>query len=365
MERGKMTTVPSEILKGWQGRPLTFMEVCGSHTMAIARFGIRNLLPKTIRLISGPGCPVCVTPVAYVDHALALAEMDGMVVTTFGDMMRVPGTPTSIAPNRTLTMARAEGADVRVVYSPLDALTIAEAEPDRQVVFLGVGFETTAPGLAATIRQAGSRHIANFSMLSAAKTIPKALSCLAGAGDIALDGLLCPGHVTAILGIDPYREMTERHGLACAVAGFEPGEILRGLASMVDQVTKGELFVDNCYPGVVKPEGNPKARELMYQVFEPIDAVWRGLGTIEGSGLGIRESLADFDAARRFDVSLPPSEEPRGCRCGDVLKGSIDPEACALFGKGCTPEQPKGACMVSGEGSCRAAYHYRMEAPPA
>lgn len=362
METGDRIDVHAKVLAAYRGPPLTFMEVCGTHTMAIARFGLRDLLPDTVRLVSGPGCPVCVTEVGFVDHALALAAVDGVTITTFGDMMRVPGSPLADAPNRTLDLARAAGADVRVVYSPLDALDLAARNPDRHVVFLGVGFETTAPALAATVLRARADSRDNFSMLSAAKTIPEALTLLATDEDIALDGFLCPGHVSAVLGTEVYRPLANDYGLACAVAGFEAGEILEGLVALVRQIEAQQLTVDNCYPGVVRAEGNPKARAILYEVFQPADTPWRGLGVIPGSGLEIRPELEAFDAAKRFDVSRPAPEEPRGCRCGDVLKGVIAPRECPLFGAVCTPETPKGACMVSSEGSCAASYYYRLEA---
>jgi hydrogenase expression/formation protein HypD len=348
-------------LNTWQGPPVTFMEVCGTHTMAIARFGLRDLLPQTIRLISGPGCPVCVTPVAFVDHALALAALEQVTVATFGDMMRVPGSSKEDDPAPTLTLARARGADVRVVYSPADALDIAEADPHREVVFIGVGFETTAPALAATVLRAEARGLRNVSLLSAAKTIPEVMTLLAEADDLALDGFICPGHVSAVLGTDAYLPIAAHHELACAVAGFEPAEILRGLVSLTRQIKDKSFRVDNCYPGVVRREGNPRAREVMYSVFTPAAAEWRGIGLIDGSGLAIRSELAAFDAAKRFNVVLPPPEEPKGCRCGDILKGIINPLDCPLFGNLCTPEHPKGACMVSSEGSCAASFHYRLE----
>jgi hydrogenase expression/formation protein HypD len=351
-----------EAIGSYDGRRLTFMEVCGTHTMAVARFGLQSLLPETIRLISGPGCPVCVTPVGYLDHALALAEMPGVVVATFGDLMRVPGSasPDGDAAPRSLVNARAAGADVRVVYSPLDAIEMARGCPDLQVVFLGVGFETTAPGLAAAVLKAAEAQVANFSLLSAAKTIPEAMGLLAEAGDLDLDGFLCPGHVSAILGLEPYRPLAEKHGLACAIAGFEPEEILLGLSELVRQTTTGKARVANCYESVARDAGNPLAREIMYRVFEPCTSRWRGLGPIAGSGLRIREAFAAFDAKRRFAVDLPEPREPAGCRCGDVLKGVIDPVACGLFGRSCNPEHPQGACMVSSEGSCAAAYNYRL-----
>jgi hydrogenase expression/formation protein HypD len=364
MGRDPRIAAHAKELGGWRGPPLTFMEVCGTHTMAIARFGLRDLLPGTIRLVSGPGCPVCVTPVGFVDHALALAATEGVTIATFGDMMRVPGSASAGAPAPTLTLARAGGADVRPVYSPTDALDIAATEPGREVVFLGVGFETTAPALAATVLQAEARGLANFSLLSAAKTIPEAMTLLAEADDLNLDGFLCPGHVSAILGTDPYLPLASQHRRACAVAGFEPAEILLGLVSLVRQVEAGAFGVDNCYPGVVRKEGNPRAMEVMRRVFAPCDAEWRGLGIIPGSGLALRAELSGFDAARRFEVTLPTPEEPRGCRCGDVLKGLISPSGCALFGDACTPEHPRGACMVSSEGTCAASYHYGLEETP-
>lgn len=353
-----------EGLRAYQGRRLTFMEVCGTHTMAASRTGLRALLPESMRLISGPGCPVCVTPVGYVDHALALAATDGLTITTFGDLMRVPGSAddTKAGDPPTLVRARAQGADVRVVYSPRDALRLARAEPSRQVVFLGVGFETTAPTLAATVAQAAEDRIDNFSMLLAAKTIPNALELLANAEDLALDGLLCPGHVSVILGPEAYEPVAQGHGVPCAIAGFEAVEILRGMASLVDQVVTGEARVDNCYEGAVRPGGNRKARQLIERVFEPCGSAWRGLGVIDDSGLALREPWAQHDAAKRFEVELPEPVEPKGCRCGEVLRGVIEPADCPLFGGQCTPERPRGACMVSSEGSCAAHYHYRSEA---
>ncbi|MBW2526829.1 MAG: hydrogenase formation protein HypD [Deltaproteobacteria bacterium] len=341
------------------------MEVCGTHTMAAARSGLRTVLPSQLRLISGPGCPVCVTEVGYVDHALALARRNEVIIATFGDLVRVPGSAPlerREAPP-TLSLARAEGCDVRVVYSPRDALALATAEPRREVVFLGVGFETTAPALAAAVAAAAAARIDNFSMLLAAKTIPEALAQLAAAPDVALDGLLCPGHVSVILGPEAYEPVVSRFGLPCAIAGFEPLEMLRGLKELVEQVVSGQPRVANCYPGAVRPGGNPKARALVDRVFEPCDARWRGLGTIPGSGLEFRPDYRRLDASRRFDVELPEPVEPRGCRCGDVLRGLLDPIDCGLFGTHCTPEAPRGACMVSSEGSCAARYHYRLEQP--
>ena len=350
-------------LAQWRGQRLTFMEVCGTHTMAAARAGLRQLLPSSVRLISGPGCPVCVTPVGYVDHAIALALRPEIIVSTFGDLLRVPGSrlPGEGHRPRSLAAARATGADVRVVYSPLDALAAARQNPKRQVVFLGVGFETTAPVLGAALLQAHSERLENFSMLVAAKTIPVPLEVLASSPELRLDGLLCPGHVSVILGSKVYEPLAERHHLPCAIAGFEPNEMLRGLAALVEQVGAGVARVDNCYPGAVQAQGNLKAQQVIERVFEPIDSVWRGLGAMPRSGLGLRSEFAELDAAKRFLVELPPPVEPAGCRCGDVLRGVLEPEQCALFGKLCTPDEPQGACMVSSEGSCAARYQYRSD----
>ena len=341
-------------------RELTLMEVCGTHTVSAARSGLRSLLPEQIRLVSGPGCPVCVSPVGYVDHALALAREPGLIITTFGDLVRVPGSASSDAVTAapSLATARSEGADVRVVYSPLDAISVARREPDKQVVFLGVGFETTAPAVAASIVRAAEQGLSNFSVLAAAKAIPPAMDALVRAGELRIDGFLCPGHVSVIIGSRAYEPLAGDHAVPCAIAGFEPVEILRGLVALVEQVEAGVARVDNCYPGAVTVEGNARAREVLARVFEPVDSCWRGLGEIPQSGLAIRSELAGLDAARRFEVDLPPPVEPSGCRCGDVLRGVIDPAECGLFGKTCNPEQPLGACMVSSEGACAARFHF-------
>ena len=347
-----------EVLSRYQGGPRTFMEVCGTHTMAIARTGLKALLPEGVRLVSGPGCPVCVTPVSYVDHALALAALPQVTLTTFGDLMRVPGSRHGKGPAPSLLRAKAQGGDVRTVLSPLVALDLAVAHRDRQVVFLAVGFETTAPTAAAAVLHARARGIDNFSILSANKTIPEAMVALASSEDLGLDGFLCPGHASVVIGTHPYAPLAQELGLACAVGGFEAVEVLRAMASLLEQVSQGTPRVDNCYPGIVRPQGNPKALALMYEVFEPCDSEWRGLGRIPHSGLRVREEFAAFDAARRFQVDLPAPVEPRGCRCGDVLRGLIDPPGCPLFAAACTPESPVGACMVSSEGSCAAAFQY-------
>ncbi len=336
-----------------QGLRATFMEVCGTHTMAIARYGIRQLLPEGIRLVSGPGCPVCVTPNGYLDRAIALARLPEITVATFGDMLRVPGSESS------LEREKAQGHDVRVVYSPRDAVAIALNEPDRQVVFLGVGFETTAPTVAAAILEAQRTGVRNFCVLCAHKTMPQAMRALVANGRVGLDGFICPGHVSAIIGAEPYRFLAAEFGKACVITGFEPVDILQGLLMLVRQVRSGKPAVEIQYSRVVRPEGNPKAQAILAEVFEPCDAEWRGLGWIPGSGLRIRDEYVDFDAARRFPLEIPPPKEPQGCRCGEVLQGLVEPDECPLFGGGCTPERPVGACMVSSEGRCAAYYRYQ------
>jgi len=338
---------------------MAFMEVCGTHTMAAARCGLHALLPDHIRLVSGPGCPVCVTPVGFIDHALALAALPDVTIVTFGDLLRVPGSRRSDdkAPP-SLQHARATGADVRIVYSSSDALKIASDEPQRQIVFLGVGFETTVPTIAATAKRAQAGAIPNFSILGAHKTIPEAMLVLATMGELGLNGFLCPGHVSAIIGPEAYEPLASEHGIPCAIAGFEPVEMLRGIASLHNQVLTESPAVDNNYPAVVRPGGNAKARQVMTDVFEPCDGAWRGVGVIPHSGLQFRDEFREYDAAHRFDVELPPPVEPAGCRCGDVLRGLIQPQECELFGKACRPESPHGACMVSSEGSCAARFHF-------
>ncbi|MBR2783639.1 MAG: hydrogenase formation protein HypD [Firmicutes bacterium] len=337
------------------GKPLVIMEVCGTHTMSIARSGLRSLLPPGLELISGPGCPVCVTDSSLISAALALARRPEITLATFGDMLRVP------AEEYSLQSLREQGADVRLVLSPLDALELAAAEPQRQVVFFAVGFETTAPLTASTIEQAQELGLTNFSVLSAHKTMPAALRALL-AGKTRVGGLLCPGHVAAVTGADEFAFVSRELGLPAAVAGFAPAEILLAVAAIVEMQENGRPELVNCYKRAVKPEGNPTARAVMERVFAPCDAAWRGLGLIPGSGLGLREEFAAFDAARRFApiiAASPVYRDHPGCRCGDVLRGELRPADCPLFGAACTPRQPCGACMVSSEGSCAAAYRYR------
>ncbi len=334
------------------GRTITLMEVCGTHTMAIHEYGLRGLLPAGIRLVSGPGCPVCVSPIDYVDQALALCRLPGTIITTFGDMMRVPGSQTS------LLEEKARGADIRIVYSALDAVNLARHSPERQVVFLGVGFETTAPTVAGAILQAQQAKLDNFSVLCAHKTMPVPMQTLSADPDLQVDGYLCPAHVSAIIGADAYTELTTRYHVPCVVTGFEPLDILQGVDMLVTQIAAGIATVENQYRRYVKNAGNPRAQQLLARVFEPCDARWRGLGLIAGSGLRIRDAYSSFDADQRFRVTVAPAVEPADCRCGEILKGKLDPRECHLFGQRCTPATPVGACMVSSEGTCAAEYKY-------
>ena len=330
--------------------PATFMEVCGTHTMAIARFGLRDLLPGGLRLVSGPGCPVCVTAMRDLDKALALARLPEVTLVTFGDLVRVPASRSSLAAER------AAGADVRVVYSPRDAVEIAAAEPGRQVVFAGIGFETTAPTVAATLLEAQARGLPNLSVLSLHKTMPLPLKALLDLGETAIAGFILPGHVSVVTGTGCYAFLVRDYGVSGVVTGFEAADVLEGLLMLAREKEPG---IHIQYGRAVRPEGNAVARQLMERVLEPCDADWRGLGVIPGSGLRIREEFADFDAERRFAIATDEPLEPKGCRCGEVLRGVTDPAECALFGRRCTPEDPVGACMVSSEGACAARYRYR------
>ncbi len=332
-------------------RPMTLMEVCGTHTMAIARFGLRALLPRSIRLISGPGCPVCVTPNDFLDRAIAMARLPGTLICTFGDLMRVPGSDSS------LERERAGGADIRPVYSTLDALEIARRERTRQVIFLGVGFETTAPTIAAAIRIARTEEIANFSVLCGCRTIPAALGALLS-GPVEVHGLILPGHVSAIIGADAYAPVLNRHRIASAVAGFEPTDLMSAIATLVRQICEERPAIAIDYARAVGHAGNAAALRVMHEVFAPCDATWRGIGRIPNSGLRIREAFASHDAEARFPISIAPAKEPAGCICGAILTGMKTPSQCPLFLKSCTPEAPVGACMVSSEGTCAAAARY-------
>lgn len=336
------------------GRTYKFMEVCGTHTVAIARNGLRRLLPEGVILVSGPGCPVCVTSTAYIDKALALAELDDVILTTFGDMVRVPGSRTN------LEWAKARGARVQVVLSPLDALKLARAQPGKQVIFLGIGFETTVPTVAAAIQMAHAAGQKNFSVLAAHKTMPVPMRVLVSDPDIRVEGYLCPGHVCTITGPAPFQALAEEFNIPAVIAGFEATDILRGMLALVEQRNNGQGTCENVYRRSVAKAGNPKAWGLVETIFEPADSWWRGLGVLPGSGLAIRPAFEAHDADKVFSVTVPEGSEPKGCRCGDVLKGICQPPDCPLFKKACTPEKPIGACMVSGEGACAAAYKWGL-----
>lgn len=333
-------------------KPVRLMEVCGTHTMAIFRHGIRSLLPDTITLLSGPGCPVCVTAQGDIDAFVALSRRKDVTVATFGDLMRVPGSGSS------LQRETAEGADVRVVYSPMDAIKLAQELPDRHVVFLGVGFETTAPTIAATLLTARKMELKNFSIYCAHKTVPVALAALMNNPMVKIDGLLLPGHVSVIIGLDAYRPFFNKYQIPCMVAGFEPVDVLRGVEALVTSIEKTKPTLGNVYPRAVTDQGNPQAQQVMAEAFEVCDAVWRGLGVIPASGLSIRPEWADFDAVQRFGLEVVDTPEPKGCACGDILSGTKTPPQCALFRKRCTPMNPVGPCMVSSEGTCAAYYRY-------
>jgi hydrogenase expression/formation protein HypD len=333
-------------------RPLRLMEFCGGHTHAIMRYGLRALVPGTVDLRSGPGCPVCVTANADLDRAIALCQVPKLILTTFGDMIRVPGSTQS------LQEAKAAGADVRMVYSTLDALRIARENPARPVVFLGVGFETTAPTVAATILQAEAEGVDNLSVLSLHKLTPPATRAILDAGEVALDGIIGPGHVTTIIGADVWEFLPTDYHVPVAIAGFEPLDILRAVADLVDMAEDGTPAVSNAYSRSVTRQGNLAALDVMARVFEVTCADWRGLGVVPGSGLGLRPAFARFDAARLFEVDPGPTREHKGCLCGDVLRGTITPPECPLFAKACTPARPIGPCMVSAEGACAAYYHF-------
>ena len=336
-----------------RGGSIRIMEVCGTHTVAIFRAGLRQILPEGIELVSGPGCPVCVTADDYIDAAIAYAGMADVIITTFGDMLKVPGTRSSLA------AAQAQGADVRIVYTPLDALTIAAENPSKQVVFLAVGFETTAPTEAAAVLAAKAQGRGNFFLLSAQKLVPPVMRALLDGGETHVDGFLLPGHVAVVTGTDAFDFLAQDYHIPGVVGGFGPLEILRALHRIVRQIGAGEARIENAYESVVRRAGNPVARAAMERVYEPAAVRWRGLGMIPASGLSMREEYAAFDFARVRPLAIDVGGDGRhGCRCGEVLRGAIVPRDCALFGRACVPEHAIGPCMVSVEGTCAAWYKY-------
>lgn len=335
-------------------KTLTFMEVCGGHTMALYKFGLPALLPENINLLSGPGCPVCVTDKKYIDRAIAYCKREDVIITTFGDLIRVPGS------SSTLAQERARGADVRTVYSSLEALEIAAGSPDKKIIFLGIGFETTAPTSAAAILEAEKKHIGNFYLFSAHKVMPPAMAALIDEG-INIHGYICPGHVSTITGTSIYEPLVEKYSVSCVISGFEPVDMMQSLSMLVKQQEDQKPAVEIQYTRAVKPEGNIKAQQLMNEIFQPRDDWWRGLGVLPESGLVARENYQQYDAETMIEVEVEKTKEISGCICGEILKGLKTPRDCKLFAFVCTPSEPVGTCMVSSEGTCAAYYRYKRE----
>lgn len=335
--------------------PAAIMEVCGTHTMAIARFGIRSLLPPQVRLISGPGCPVCVTPQADIDRMIGIARQPGVAFCTFGDMVRVPGSRGSLA------QARAEGADVRVVYSCLDAVDLAAGMPHKKTVFAGVGFETTSPTAAAAVLEAERRGLDNFLVYPSFKLVPPALELVLSSPALRIDGFLLPGHVSAVIGSRPYEFIVAKHGRPGVIAGFEPLDILGAVALLLEMISgRKPSAIRNEYARGVPEGGNPEATRVLGKVFQPADSEWRAIGRVPASGLAFRSEYQRFDASSVFDAGDIPAFEPQGCRCGEVMMGAAQPDECGHFGRACKPESPVGPCMVSSEGACAAWHRYGL-----
>jgi hydrogenase expression/formation protein HypD len=341
-----------EQIKKTSQKQIRLMEVCGTHTTSIFRNGIRSLLPETISLLSGPGCPVCVTAQNEIDAFVELAKLDDVIIATFGDLIRVPGADSS------LQNEQANGRDIRVVYSTFDAIDIAKKNPDKKVIFLGVGFETTAPTIAASILAAHGLNLNNYFVISAHKLLPPALFTLAENPETNIDGFILPGHVSVIIGVKAYIPFYEQYNVPCVIAGFEPIDILQSILMLTKQIEDNAPKLENGYKRAVNFEGNPKARSTINAVFETADAAWRGLGGMPLSGLKIRKEYAAFDAQKVFEIKFAESEEPKGCACGEILLGVKIPPQCLLYKKKCTPIQPIGPCMVSSEGTCAAYYRY-------
>jgi hydrogenase expression/formation protein HypD len=339
-------------IAGLADHPLRLMEVCGTHTIAIFRSGIKSLLTEAVELISGPGCPVCVTPAGEIDQVIAMSQQLEAILATFGDLMRVPGSSSS------LQQERARGADIRVILSPLDAVQIAQENPQKVVCFFAVGFETTSPAIAAAVQEARRRGLDNFYLLSSQRLVPPAMRALLSNGKAAIDGFILPGHVSVIIGKAPYLFIAEEFGIPGVITGFEPLDILEGIYMLLRQIKEGGKAIEIQYTRAVKEQGNPRARAIMEEVFVPADVCWRGLGWIAQSGLELREEFTPMDAARVFNLPYIEASDPQGCMCAEVLQGLKRPIDCPLFGTRCTPDDPVGACMVSTEGSCAAYYKY-------
>jgi hydrogenase expression/formation protein HypD len=343
----------AEEIKTISKKEIVLMEVCGGHTMAIHRFGLNSLLPPTIRLVSGPGCPVCVSSQHFIDTAMAYSRIPDVIITTYGDLIRVPGSTTS------LENERANGSDIRIIYSVLESLEIASQNPDKKIIFPGIGFETTAPATASAIIKAKQENISNFYVLSAHKVMPPVMKALVNDG-VKIDGFIAPGHVSAITGISIYDELASYYGLGVVVSGFEPADIMQAVLMLTAQIESGTPRVEVQYHRVVNKDGNRIAQKAMKEVFEYRNDQWRGLGMIPKSGLMINDTYSSFDAEKQFSVEVPESTEPKGCICGQILRGLKTPVDCSLFARKCTPSDPVGACMVSGEGTCATFYRYRV-----
>ena len=332
-------------------KEIILMEVCGGHTWAIQKFGIPSLLPKNIKLLSGPGCPVCVTSRRFIDQAVAYSRLHDVIITTYGDLIRVPGSTSS------LNVEKSRGADIRIVYSTLDALQIANENPSKKIIFLGIGFETTAPSSAVGILNAASKSLTNFFLFSSHKIMPPAMAALIDEG-VTINGYIAPGHVSTITGSHIYEDIPARYGVGCVISGFEPTDILQSIYMLVKQVIENKFSVEIQYKRVVKPEGNIKAQEIMKEVFELRDDWWRGLGTLKSSGLCVNEKFSNFDAEKMIQVNVEETKEETGCICGGILKGLKTPHQCKLFATVCTTSNPVGACMVSHEGACNAYFRF-------
>ncbi len=333
-------------------RKLRIMEVCGGHTLAIRKYGLQHLLPENIELLSGPGCPVCVTNRTAIDRAIALAGVPGTIITTYGDLIRVPGSSSS------LNQEKALGADIRTVYSTLEALEIAKSNRNKRIVFLGIGFETTTPSSAVALIEAERQEVDNFFLFSMHKVMPPAMMALIEQG-IQIDGYIGPGHVTAVAGANMYQPLLKKFDVSVVISGFEPVDLLQSIYQLVVMAEENRHGIEIQYKRVVTYQGNEKAREMVDRVFEPCDDEWRGLGLIRNSGLAIRPEYRRSDAVEQFEISVDAAPEPKGCLCGEVLRGLKKPVDCKLFGNLCTPANPIGACMVSGEGACQAYFNYR------
>lgn len=351
-EKGKIADFYLKEIDRLVTRPIRLMEVCGTHTVAIFRAGIRQLLPEKVDLVSGPGCPVCVTADDYMDQAIAYAEREDVILTTFGDMLKVPGSKSSLGE------AKAKGADIRIVYSPLESIDIAKENPSKKIIFLAVGFETTAPTAAATVIEAQKEGLTNFFVLSAHKLVPPALKALLADPQVHVDGFILPGHVCVVTGEEPFRFLPLEYHMPAVICGFEPLDILRTVYRLACQIQGECPAVENEYGRVVKAEGNPTARQLVETVYEPADADWRGIGRIASSGLKVRKEYQRFDASVAMPLAIEKAARQTACRCGEVLRGIVKPTQCHLFGKACVPQHPVGACMVSVEGSCAAWFKY-------